>query len=1101
MNKRDDIMELEKDMGRNGFRNFLISSLRKNLMGPKEGQEEILKKDNPSTRYLLGVLYPQRSSMSEEDEVVEDGIGGKDDDDPNSKNLSGFLALKPSSMGVSFRIKKDVQKVPLTVRFGYYNKDKGGYCREEVDRKSEISLEDGGKITISEDPKVTLEWTVDKKEKSDSVSIFLINREVFSEDKDVDEQCIFTPKIKVDFDEKKIIAQKERYKGDKEDEKTLKLIYHDRHEFGVGHGCSVRWSGVSSNRCSSLESTFFPVYTEKVADFKNDKYPLYMEKLTDKENKDGVLKKLKNLVDDYERWINKTFRSENKERLKDELRDISEEHEALCYESLERMREGISLIKENEDAFKSFCFMNEAIWLQLVHGDIDKDELPIDYGDERFKDRYSWRPFQMAFILQNLHGVYNDDSDDRDTVDLLWIPTGGGKTEAYLGLCAFSMAKRRLKSDLILEDYHGVDVLMRYTLRLLTIQQFERATRLICACEKIRLDAPHRWGDEPFRIGLYVGKSTTPNKIGAKTDIDYTGDYGRHQTTHYALAKWDRDGKPPNDSNPAKLNRCPWCGGTLGRESYQIEDGMLKVICRNGDCLFSKNEHGIPALTVDENIHSNPPSLLIATVDKFAMLPYKSKVSNLFGHVETYCPKHGFDHDKDKKIEQHRDGTRIRKVDGLRAPNLIIQDELHLINGPLGTMVGMYEPSIEYLSSVQMDISEPKKKKSPKYIASTATISNGADQIWNLYLRDISTFPAPGMTIDDSFFIEKHEAESGKKYVGIYGNGVSLKTQLMRVLSRIKVDTQMAENEGLDTTVWGYYDTIISYFNSIRALGSAKTLMEDDVKGRVMKLTDNKKEELEIEELTSRKTSSELPDILNRLETEAGSEKSLDMVACSNMFSVGVDVQRLGLMVMDHQPKTTSEYLQSTGRVGRDDDGLVVVLYNWSRPRDQSHFERFYDYHNKIHKHVESMTVTPFSVGAREKSLHAQYVALMRSIYPDFELKGNNAASKYSVEHRDSPLSKDIIQFLEKRMSRIRMDEYEVEQMKDEIQSFLDDWLYEKDDDLRYVRWYGNSDHSLMVSGQEGSSGYEEGLPYLTPTSLRTVEKTIPLHYLTRKKR
>lgn len=1097
MIKMKDIDEIK----RNEFRENLIGSLRENFLGPKEGTEEEISSEKPTNRYFLGVLYPQYSPMEEEDESVEEGPGGAEDDDPNSKNLEGYLAVKPSSMGLSFRLEKSTEELPIQIRYAYYEKEGDRYQRHEIEKDISIPIsEGGGEETYPSGPDLSVEWSIDEGDESRLVSIFLLNEGIFRPDTDIDEQCIFTPQIRLDLDDKRIIAQEEDSIGDTRDERTLSLLYHDRFEFGVGHGCSVKWSDTEDNRCSTLETTFFPTFLKKTIDFQDEKFSLFMKELSDEGDKDAVISPLYELIEGYEDWIEETFSSDNKENLSDGLEDISEEHETLCRESLDRMKSGVELLEKDRTAFEAFCFMNKVIWLQLVHSDIDQDgSFPPDYEDERFEN-FRWRPFQMAFILQNLSSVYDPKDEERELVDLLWIPTGGGKTEAYLGLCAFSMAKRRLESDLILEDYVGTDVLMRYTLRLLTIQQFQRATRLICACEKVRSQRPERWGEEPFTIGLYVGRSTTPNRIGNPGDIDSDGDYGERDTAYCALAKWDRDGEPPNDTNPAQIMNCPWCGERLDRECYVInDDDRLTIRCKNPDCLFYNNEHGIPALTVDENIYRYPPSMVIATVDKFAMLPYKSNVSNLFGIVDRYCPKHGFDHRPDMSINSHRGGPNVREIDDLKPPNLIIQDELHLINGPLGSMVGIYEPSIEYLSSKRVRDTRPEQTKVPKYIASTATISNGANQIWNLYIREMATFPAPGLSIDDSFFIKRRSSERGKKYLGIYGGGVSLKTQLMRVLSRLSVDTyQGQEDEDIPLETWDYYSTVVSFFNSIRALGSAKTLMEDDVKGRVLDLTEGGKDELMIEELTSRVPSSDLPEILNKLETKSIDPDSPDILACSNMFSVGVDVPRLGLMVMDHQPKTTSEYLQSTGRVGRKKDGLVIVLYNWARPRDQSHFERFYDYHNKIHKHVESMSVTPFSVGTREKSIHAQYVSLMRALYPNNELRKNTKAANFRERHRSSYLSSDIKTYLRTRMSRIRSEGIETNQMEEELESFLDDWLHERNDDLRYVRWYGSNEDVLLYPGQEGESIPTEGLPYLTPSSLRTVEKTVPIHFLKR---
>jgi len=341
--------------------------------------------------------------------------------------------------------------------------------------------------------------------------------------------------------------------------------------------------------------------------------------------------------------------------------------------------------------------------------------------------------------------------ETRAIADLLWFPTGGGKTEAYLGLAAYTMALRRLQGDIGGRSAeHGVAVLMRYTLRLLTLQQFQRATTLICACEVIRREDPKKWGEAPFRIGLWVGMRATPNTT---------------EQAQEAIANAHGRGTG-GSGTPAQLTTCPWCGTAIDPGKHiKVYSGMStknRTIMYCGDpmgnrCPFTRRQspdEGIPALVVDEEIYRNPPTLMIATVDKFAQMSWKGAVQMLFGQVNGFCTRHGF---RSPEIKDRRSHPRSGSLPAaktvphplLRPPDLIIQDELHLISGPLGSMVGLYETAVDVLCSWTVD----GKKIRSKVIASTATIRRAKDQVKKLFLRELSVFPPNGTEIADNFFL------------------------------------------------------------------------------------------------------------------------------------------------------------------------------------------------------------------------------------------------------------------------------------------------------------------------------------------------------------
>ena len=551
----------------------------------------------------------------------------------------------------------------------------------------------------------------------------------------------------------------------------------------------------------------------------------------------------------------------------------------------------------------------------------------------------------------NLESVAQPNSKERDVVDLIWFPTGGGKTEAYLGLSAFTIFLRRLRNP----HDAGTTVLMRYTLRLLTTQQFQRAASLICACDYIRHSAHAELGTLPISIGLWVGGGVTPND---------------HQD---AVAALTRLYQSPNENRFIVL-ACPWCGAAMGPvragNSWKVK-GYLKIPrpsrvvfrCEDSDCPFSA-ESGLPLTVVDEAIYKDPPTLVIGTVDKFAMLPWRPEARSLFGVGRNYSP-----------------------------PELIIQDELHLISGPLGSMVAHYEMAIEALCRAETDYS-------PKIVASTATISRANEQISALYNgRSGFLFPPQGLEVGDSFFAEENTTKPGRCYLGVFATALpSHVTAQIRVVSALlqSVKSIAIKDPQLLDPFW----TLMIYFNSIRELGHAATLIRADIREHMNAMWDRQgltkgvspdslKERRFINrdlELTSRIQSNQIPDILAELFNKAGSGQDFDVVdicLATNMIQVGLDVPRLSLMTIVGQPKTTAEYIQASSRVGRKEPGLVVTIYNPARPRDRSHFEHFRAYHQSLYRFVEPTSVTPFARPVIERALHAVTVALVRMLGGD----------------------------------------------------------------------------------------------------------------------
>ncbi|HMM22394.1 MAG TPA: helicase-related protein [Selenomonadales bacterium] len=895
----------------------------------------------------------------------------------------------------------------------------------------------------------------------------------------------------------------ENFWGD-EEELSLALLYRNKHVYGTGHGTSVDWS-IDSNGHGYIENNFFPTNEVPQMDFDIPKASdvntrcLSMKYLSDLDAgpKSEKINSLRTLVDSYSSWINDLVAmSKDTTKIAVKFQPKALEHIANCRESCERMYKGLELLasRENESAWNAFALANRAMFMQRIHlrvqetdkypGDaaLQKEMSSLNYYDA--EDNYAWRPFQIAFLLMSIRSVVEQNCDERDIVDLIWFPTGGGKTEAYLGLTAFTIFFRRLAYP---DIAGGTTVIMRYTLRLLAAQQFIRAATLICACEAIRGDCENHkkypaypLGKEAISIGLWIGGDHTPNK------------------NDQAKKLWEKLTDPSvkdiryvkDQYNKFQILKCPWCGTKLVKDSSPFDgkpvgtwgyafkkNKNFYMSCTQQDCKF---EGKLPIQIVDEELYENPPTLLFGTVDKFAMLPWKNDVGAFFAT-----------------------GTSNR------TPDLIIQDELHLISGPLGTMVGLYETAVDALCSA--------RGVKPKIIASTATIRRAKEQCSVLYNREVRQFPSPGLNAEDSFFAREAKLSSednryGRIYVGIMPSG---KTKAMMEVRTIAAIMQRVEMMQLPDEVKDKFWTLAVYFNSLRDLGKCSTLIDDDVKdfikrtayrfglgrGRIIGGA---------AELTSRVSTSELNETLEKLERLQYSKENIknkryavNTLLATNMISVGVDVARLNVMLLVGQPKLNSEYIQASSRIGRSYPGVAFTLYDGSKSRDRSHYEQFKAYHESFYKYVEPTGATPFSKPARDRALHAVVVTFLRHIY-GLSLDGD--AAMFDKESEQLGLDK-IKEFIINRIheinkrstsSKIKGD---TEVVSGEIEEFFKNWQQRVEIAGGKSFFYGDrymvrhpvGDAKRLMKAY-GSSGQDPAIE--TMISMRNVDKNIAANIL-----
>lgn len=785
------------------------------------------------------------------------------------------------------------------------------------------------------------------------------------------------------------------------DEQTLSLLYRDEATWAIGHGCAAGWDHVEGAPPDAVFADVMPAVelpsmTPDIRDRDGKPVALSMRELAGLPSfpGDGVgWEVLDRLAAEYAAWIE--ARSIDSSNLDSDLRKVAKRHLDDCQQCLIRIRNGITILQKDKDALEAFRLTNHAMMLQQIaskqianrplarlDGYVAAAEpvggqprTPWGVWSDGLEKQHigNWRAFQAAFLLMSIAGLVDGGCDDQEVVDLIWFPTGGGKTEAYLAVAAFYMFHQRLiakPDDNLSRD--GTNVFMRYTLRMLTTQQFQRAASLICAMEQIRVhrkDEPARpqLGEKSFTLGLWIGGSGSPNTW---------------KDAKEAIRKYDC-----NDvaGNPLVLTECPWCRSTIGRLD-QVATGRRSrntgsnlaglensgkqpyLKCSDACCEFG-DEHGrLPVEVIDEAIYKDPPSMFIGTVDKFAMMAWKPETGALFG----------LQHGADGEV------TRVR-----RPPGLIIQDEFHLISGPLGTIYGLYEGVIEQLCTVEND----RYPIRPKIIASTATIRGATDQVNTVYAREkLQLFPSPGLEMGDSFFgryARKDDGQlaEGRIYLGVHATGYrSFLTAQVRTFSAVLFRAWMFE-DGKKDPWW----TLLAFYNSIRELGGAQTLFQSDIAARIKDyslrygLKGNPQRYLNaVEELTSRQSQSQLVKLMDRLALNWDAKNSLDACLASNIIEVGVDIDRLALMAVVGQPKSTAQYIQVTGRVGRrwiDRPGLILSMFNPGKSRDRSHFEQFYSYHRRLYERVEPTSATPFSVEAVERALAGVLLVWARQYY------------------------------------------------------------------------------------------------------------------------
>lgn len=1016
-----------------------------------------------------------------------------------------------------------------------------------------------------------------KNKESLTLNVFLTNEAKIIGDKFIeDSNCIFQPKIRLTSPEStKVflniseITNKKIRESNPRDQITLFLFRNFKH-FAQGRNCAVEWDLKEiDDKTNWIQTTFVPHYiiheikpTDPSPEIKKSLNMKNLSEVTDYKKYQNMLypilisyeEWIKKLESKRELWENDTTNTDFEKNFISNQGNIPKELTDDCRDALRRIKIGIDKISSDPLIGESFRFANEVMYQNIAHSKwVKSNKEKISNGEAITEDNPNfgsfepeWRLFQLAFLLLNIESITNPTRENRSNIDLLWFPTGGGKTEAYYGIIAFTLAHRRIrgKDPKSIEeelDRYGISIIMRYTYRLLTLQQFQRAATLFCACEYVRLknsQNKEKFGTQPFLVGLWVGHDTTPNFFSeAKTLIQQ-----KRSNPNMIIEKTD----------PIQLLNCPWCGRELNAFNYEFEQSYdsleklspkrIQIRC-DKKCFFGKlgdSERVLPVVFVDDDIRNLCPSLLIATVDKFAQISWNWRYSTFFGNVSQYCKEHGYrpgnasitntedrcSHPTKKKFSNGKE-EKIPVVSigrKLAPPELIIQDELHLIAGPLGTLTGLYETAVDVLCT--NDITGLR----PKIIASTATTKKSDTQLKNLFnSKTTKIFPPQGFDFGESYFAEVldiSEKHPGKLHVGICSTSVSGFNADSRIaaciLRKIRHIRENKDKFSFNDKVYSFTDddldpyyTLVSYYNTIKNLGAAIRMYEDTIPsymGFISNTSENKfqiqnnaaKIDVEIlqkEELTGRINAAKIPTILQNIETKINDEKVLDALLCTNMLSVGVDVERLNVMVINNQPKSVSEYIQASGRIGRKDPGIVVTNYAYIRPRDLSYFENFIQFHSTYHKSVEPGTMTPFSSRARDRGLVGVFLALIRM---DSQTLSNDP-KKFDVN--DSNIAQIVNKIKKQILDRVdeidnqesigtKIDIEELIKKWDTVRTQFNSWLPKGTGDLKYrrTRFTNRTESNIFYLLNSSRDPYNEHA-FVIPESLREAESEISLYY------
>jgi hypothetical protein len=966
---------------------------------------------NPRNIYLTGVLWgshgnevdsgeptqeepdpedvPQKRKTAAKNRREEEVEASEHDDQDREEVAEDVDRLgRRRAIAFSIRIPRAATKAVLNFSFGTYRKASADFSGKSQDlwfrqahqHRSEVDLGNNSESELTIDARrirVVVKSRPDSQTGTSLVTISVANETSPSEVQNDVEGALFQ------FEASLVGVRVLPYAAATRNFDSLDLLYRNIVDLAIGHGTDVAVDESTDGftvRTVAIPTVEVPAMTPDVEDSAGKPLAVKMNDLASMtaEAVDGVNR----LISEYRSWIR--TQESALAALDEQAAAVGRSNLDKCLVFLAEIETGWNLVLSNDDVARCLKDASGAMHNQRIGANAPLRKLvmsdtgfTVEGSNPHVRSENSesaWRPFQIAFILASIPKIFDDNHEARQNVDVIWMPTGGGKTEAYLGLAAFTILWERLKSVRAGEkNQMNTKVLMRYTLRLLTAQQFVRASALICALELTRAANPSIYGQTEIRIGTWVGRSTTPNK----------------RKDAVAALKVAQDG---GDAAPFLLTRCPWCGAEMGVRhpstkkiaGYQISkivggsgDKRILATCPDKTCPFTEREitignnkvpRGLPVLEVDEDVYAFRPDFVVGTVDKAAMMWDQEKASQLFGISA------------DNRSRSHR------------PPALLIQDELHLITGPLGSLDGAFEMLFDHLCATDSGVT-------PLIVASTATTRNFESQAKALYNRESKLVPPPALDFDDSFFSKVDDSKPSRLYVGICSSGgtSAANTQAAVVAALAHFPAALVDPQGpLHTSVSDAYWTNLCFFSSRSSLGTLFALADRDIPSMIDvvrragggdsgSLKDDgsryKRRFLANPREITATSSENVTDVLDDLSIARPENGVVDLCFATSMIEVGLDVPRLGLMTVIGQPKSASQYIQVTGRVGRSPHApaLVVDVLGTRTPRDRSHYEHFTSFHRRLYASVEGASVTPFSLPALERTLPAIAAILCRN--------------------------------------------------------------------------------------------------------------------------
>jgi hypothetical protein len=727
---------------------------------------------------------------------------------------------------------------------------------------------------------------------------------------------------------------------------------YNREQHAAGRNCNAQWDGDAR----VLRTVVTPT-VEQRRYLPDDDVSVPFERLAGS-TADAVreLRRLATLMDTYDTSEDGWGGNEKRVRAGDRKRDLEEflaAREAFAHERA-TFRRGIDLLANPEFAAVGRAF-------QLAN----KTMLKL-WGAAK-----SWRAFQIVWIVGLLpaiarreypgHRALADVAEEDGFVEVLWFPTGGGKTEAFLGVLLVQAFFDRLRGR-----ERGPVAFLRFPLRLLTLQQYQRLLKIVVVAEQLRID--EELGGRPFTLGMLIGKQGSPNKIDdARKERETLSTY-------------------------RKVRDCPHCGQRDQIEIYFDEESLFtRHRCKS--C-----ERVLPVFVVDEDVFRAAPTFIVGTVDKLALIGWQHLIGNVLGmpygfdpksNTAVRCTKHGF------LVKPNAGGLRCQRGDCTAqldrvsfkdpAPSFLVVDELHLLQEDLGTFDAHYETAV-----MQLMASAPGGRPW-KVLAATATIERYQKQVEELWCRRARRFPGSGPKAGESFYAREALNEyDGQEEIAspprriFMGVMPTVKTTINAAVIMLRRQYELVEtlwrtrrtqgasaaaalvgcdpNEPPDDeridAVLDEFDCTLTYVLNRKA---ADQLAESVRTQLSEQLRDLGVPQIALRILTSGTQTSEILETMERVDVidkrEPDPTKRIRALIATSLVSHGVDLSRLNWMMFYGMPFLVAEYIQAGSRVGRTNVGLVLVVFAPNNERDRSVYHRFAEFHRHIDALVEPSAV------------------------------------------------------------------------------------------------------------------------------------------------